>query len=260
MSMPDNTSQKNEQKLWNDELGGFVFVSYEPNNLYFQEFSDINSIDVIRVFYLFPHMNYKGYLVCEDIPMTKKAMFNVFNSNGNSFSKSRFYIFLKKLVDTGIINYEGYENKKIKFNSKYFFKGKLPDSVKMNNGFTRVYIDSIKHLFENTTYYQQRKIGVLFKMIPFIHKESNIISYDPNSSEDCIEPIGIERLSKALGYNINSFHLFLKGLQEIRLQNGEPFMIMNNSTVGRFFVMINPRVVYGGNSVLKWYGKFLRNI
>jgi len=90
------TKELNEDmKIWNNELGGFVFVLFKYCDKLLEQHNEIIPEDITKLFYLATYVDYEGYLIYEDTYMNRKIMMNVLGMTRNPFDK--FYNKLIKL-------------------------------------------------------------------------------------------------------------------------------------------------------------------
>jgi hypothetical protein len=137
------TKELNEQtKEWNNQLGGFIFVLFQYCDLILEEHKDITPEDITKLFYLATYVDYDGFLICENDFMTKDIMMKILK-----VKKRRFDTFFKRMKDAGIFIYQ---KKILKINAEYFIKGEMSKEIQVNNNYSRIYIDSIRFVYENT--------------------------------------------------------------------------------------------------------------
>jgi len=237
----DIESNKTDIQKWNDENGGFIFSLFRYNNCLFNGIPDLIQEDIFKIFYISIYLNYDNYL-----SINKKDMNNLLE-----MSRERFGQFFNKVVNLNILIKDG---KLLKLNNLYLSKGALDKKIKQYNDFTRVYINSIKSLYENNNIRKHSQIGALFKLIPYIHRESNILCF--NQTDDILEinKIITKDILSILDYHRSNS--IKRTFSDIVFINNEP--IIKFSDIG---IIINPRVFYGGNfnilgeisGILKWF-------
>lgn len=246
-----------EIKEWNDFIGGFIFILFKYGDLYFSQFPEIIPQDIAKLFYLATFINYDGYLFLEeeDEFITRTRMKKMLD-----IGTAQFDIFFNKMKECNIFIQE---KKKIKINTDFFLKGEVTKEIKDNFNFTRAYIYSIRYLFENTPKRSQGRLGLYFKLIPFMHRQQNVICWNPDEPVEQMKPMKVKDLKDKIGYHRNSIREFLKMLYSTKLENGEPIVgtFQTEYDRGEAYIIINPRVFYGGNfnlkggknAVLKWF-------
>lgn len=251
-----NTKQLNDgMKEWNKQLGGFVFILFQYGDKIFSQLPELIQEDITKLFYLATYVDYEGILIYNDELMTRRSMQRLIN-----ISREKFSVFFNKLKKLNILIQE--ENI-IKINKEYFLKGEIEKNIKTDFNYTRLYINSIRYLYENVSIRKHRQLGAYFKMIPYIHRQQNTLCWHPDSNADDIELMNIKELREILGYHQNSIERFIHDLLSVQLDNGESILafILHNNDKEKSYIIINPRVFYGGNfdlpgginGIIKWF-------
>jgi len=242
-------------KIWNNELGGFVFVLFKYCDKLLEQHNEIVPEDITKLFYLATYVDYEGYLIYEDTYMNRKIMMNVLGMTRNPFDK-----FYNKLIKLEIFIEN---NKKILINKNYFIKGEIDKKIQKTYNYTRTYINTIKYLYENVSKKQHKRLGMYFKLMPYIHRQQNILCNNPDDNYNKLKLMNVRDLKDILGYHRSSIKSFIKELLSIRLSNGDSILgfFRTEYDEGESFIIINPRVYYGGNfdieggvsGILKWF-------
>ena len=250
-----NKELNENMKEWNKELGGFVFILFEYGDVIFSQSPELIQEDITKLFYLSTFVDYEGNLIHNDNLIIRKDMQKLIN-----ISREKFSIFFNKLKNLGIILEE---NKFIKLNKEYFFKGEIDKSIKSKYNYTRLYVNSIRYLYENVSIRKHKQLGSYFKMIPYIHRQQNTLCLNPESHINDIELMNVIELKNILGYHQNSIKRFMDDLTSIQLDNGYSILafISHNKDKEQSYIIVNPRVYYGGNfdieggvsGILKWF-------
>lgn len=250
-----NKELNEEVKDWNKQLGGFIFVLFKYCNLIMEEYEEITPQDITKLFYLATYVDYDGYLIYEDDYMTKSKMMELLN-----IKQRKFDDFFKKMTNIKIFIYK---NKIIKINTSYFMKGEITKDIQINNNYTRVYINSIRFLYDNVRISQHSQLGMYFKIIPYIHRQKNVLCHNPDCFEEDIQLMNANELKDKIGYHRNGVRKFINTLLGTKLKNGESILVTvrNDPDEGKSFIMVNPKVIYGGNfglrngreTVTKWF-------
>lgn len=243
-----------EMTEWNDELGGFVFVLYKYSNELMSKHKELIPEDVTKLFYLATFVSYDGVLMWENAPMDKKVM-----REKLGMCKDRFLDFLNKMSNLGIVIVEDV----IKINKSYFTKGEIVKEIKKNLDYTRIYVKSIRYLYENVPQRRHGQLGNYFKLIPYIHRQKNVLCHNPNASISEVTPMHVRELQELLGCHRNSVRSFIRDMLSVRLDGNEAILgfFRTEYDEGKSYVIINPKVFYGGNfnledgknSIIKWF-------
>ena len=247
-----------EMKEWNEQLGGFVFVLFKYCDKIFKDYPDITAEDITKLFYLATYVDYGGYLVYEKAYVNRKILKDMLG-----LSLKAFDLFFNKMKNNNIFTQD--EDKNILINKEYFFKGEVNKEVDKHYNYTRVYVNTIRYLFDNVSKSKHKRLGIYFKLIPFIHRQHNTLCWNPDSDKSEIKLMHVRELQELLGYHRNGVRGFIKELLSVKLDNGESILgfFRTEYDEGKSYIIINPKVFYGGNfnldegksSVVKWFSK-----
>jgi hypothetical protein len=253
------TKQLNEEvSEWNEELGGFVFVLFKYCNNLLEQHKEITPEDITKLFYLATYVDYDGYLVYDGQYMTRANMQNILGLSINIFD-----VFFNKMKKIGIFSVDKCKN--IKINKRYFSKGEIDKEIQQYYDYTRVYIDTIRYLYNNVDKRNQKQLGNYFKLIPYIHRQQNTLCHNPSDDISNIKLMTVNELKDILGYHRNGVRGFIKELLSTRLDNNEAILgfFRTEYDEGKSYIIVNPKVFYGGNfklkngrnEVIKWFIK-----
>lgn len=237
-------------------MGGFVFVLFKYCDQIFKDNPELTSDDIIKLFYIATYVNYDGYLIYEDSFMKRKDMNRLLKIHTKNFD-----LFFNKMKKLGILLQD--EDKNIKINQEYFTKGELDKDIQKYYNYTRVYINSIRFLFENVPVKNHKRLGTYFKLIPYIHRQQNTLCWNPESKLDDIKLMHVNDLKEILDYHENGVRKFIKDLLSVRLENNEAILgfFRTEYDEGKSYIIVNPKIFYGGNfnlkdgkyAVMKWF-------
>lgn len=254
-----HTKKLNEElEEWNKELGGFVFVLFKYCNMILQQHKDITPEDITKLFYLATYVDYQGHLVYNNSFMSRSTMQELL-----SMSREKFTNYFNKMKKSNIFVQDN--NKNIKINKEYFAKGEIDKEIKQYYDYTRVYIKTIRYLFEHVPQRKHKQLGNYFKIIPYIHRQQNVLCWNPDSNRNDLRLMHVKDLKDILGYHRNGVRGFIKELLATRLENGEAILgfFRTEYDEGKSYIIINPKVFFGGNfnleegknTITKWFGK-----
>jgi len=230
-----------EIKYWNEELGGFIFVLFKYCDLILNEHPEIKPEDITKLFYLATYVDYNGNLIYNNRYMTKECMMELLH-----IKQRQFDTFFKKMKDSEIFLYK---NKTIKINTNYFIKGEITKEIQLHSGYTRLYINAIRFLYDNVKITKHHQLGMYFKLIPYIHRQKNVLCHNPDSYESDIKLMNVKELKEKIGYHRNGIRKFINELLSTKLKNGESILVSvrNDPDEGKSYIIFNPRIFYGGN-------------
>ena len=245
-----------ELKDWNNELGGFVFVLFKYYNGMMKQHEELIAEDITKLFYLATFVDYTGTLIHNGQPMTRDDM-----QLKLDMSREKFTNFFNKMKQLKIFSQD--ETKNIIMNKEYFCKGDIDKEIKKHMDYTRVYIKTIRYLYENVPQRKQGRLGNYFKLIPYIHRQRNVLCKNPDELREKVDLLHVRELQSILGYTRDSVRSFIREMLSVRLENGEAILgfFRTEYDEGKSYVIVNPKVFYGGNfnlkdgrsEIIKWF-------
>lgn len=199
------------------------------------------SSDLARLIYSLTYMDFDRVLKTESgAYIDKSVLFKIMNVDRKIFNK-----WFDKMIGDNIFMY--IDNTYISVMSEEYIKGDLPQI--RNHHYTKMYNDTIKEIYEVNHGKNMNAMGLIFKMIPYIHKDTNAICSNPKCRDaEKIKYITAGQVAKELGYSDKILQME-KMFSKFRLSNGEPIMLFM-SDGNRFDdrIIINPSIMFGGNS------------
>lgn len=234
---------KTDIQKWNDKNGGFIFLMFLYGQGLFERLDEMLQEDIFKLIYVSTFLEYDSTL-----KINREKMKDLLGLSRNAFD-----IFFNKMKKIELFKDE---EKTITINNQYISKGVLQKYIKQYNDFTRVYINTIRYLYENVPIRKHRQIGSFLKLIPYAHRETNILCWNPISNIEEIKFITLKDFVDILGYSRSNIPKFCNTLRDVKLENGEYIISFIESKI-----IINPRVTYGGNfdieggkdTILKWF-------
>ena len=246
----------NEIREYNDSLGGFVIVLFKYGNILLEEHKEVTPADLTKLFYIATFVNYSGYIIYKKKFVRRKELRKILDLSINAFDT-----FFNKMIKIGIFEYG--ENKNIKINQKYFFKGSVDTDIKKYYNYSRLYVDSIRFLYENVKINNHKYMGLFFKILPYVHRQGNILCHNPECDHKEVDYMTAGDLQKLLGFHIDTIRRFINKMLKVKLRNGQSILIFikNDTNDKNLPVLMNPKIFYGGNfdlpegynSIFKWF-------
>lgn len=222
----------------------------------FNQCDGITRSDVTKLFYLATYVDYQGYLIYNHNFMTRKKLQSVLELNRNNFDS-----FFKKMIELKIIAYD--KNKNIMINKGLFIKGNIDTELIEYSNHTRLYIRSIQYLYRHVPKNQHSQLGNYFKLIPYIHRQRNILCLNPDSLPDDAIPMTVDDLKEVLSCHRHTARKFISDMLKVRLEDDEAIIGFwrTDYDEGLSKVIVNPKVFYGGNfnitggrqEILRWF-------
>lgn len=247
---------KKDKEEWNKELGGFVTMYYIKNELLFSNL-DLEIANISRIIYLATYMDYnssQSNLLIKHgknnriEPLNRKDIGQLLNIKDRTLD-----MFLKNVKENNLL-FE--ENKMYYINPEYFTKGE----VKFNpSEYTRLYINTVRDLFERTTSRQHKQLSYIFQLIPKLHYETNILCHNPHETDlSQVRKMNLKDIACWLNVNTddnkNTNRLKRDLLKYYLMRNGEKhyalkYVIVQSSTGAIDYFVVNPEIVWSGNNI-----------
>ena len=223
----ENIQKEDLFSLHNKELGGFIFTIYEIGKEFNKHDEVLTQSDLTRLVFISTYANFDGVLMeTQKTVMRKKKLQEL-----TALSRSRFQELYSKLLKLEILLEQ---DGRILMNEAYFFKGPIKDhDVGIADSCTRIYINTVRDLYSCTPTKSHKVLGVLFRMIPFLNIEFNIICHNPAERiADEVKPMVLGELADKLGYSCESVGKLKKELQSIKTKEG--MQVVSFNTYGVF--------------------------
>ena len=223
---------RNQQALTR-ELGGFVKVLYYNNEILYGNELGLSKATVTRLLMLSTYLDYDNCLVLE-IPKTKKQAQEVEYMKRKDIqevlglSKNAFDTFMKEITKANILIKE---DKKYKLSSDYFYRGETSKDIY----FSRMYIDTVRELYVNTSTRKHSTLSYVFQLMPFVHWKTNILVKDRMSNIENMEHLNMYDICELLGLETSktSINNMKKELLSFRVvRDGKELYLFNYLKVG----------------------------
>lgn len=172
------------------KYGNFIWNVYTVNE---ENFPNISPATITRLMFISTYLGYDGYLVDKNKNPLQKNDINVLLN----LKKFEFYKTYNELTENNILIES---NGVINLNREMFDKGALQDKdiMKLANDskyITRLYVDSIRKLYNSAFKESHKTLSYLFKIMPYINREYNVFCSNPLEKD----------LSKVRTLNIGDF-------------------------------------------------------
>lgn len=239
--------QKREQEReWairvaaNDErtrrYGNFTFFRYEFLS---DVLSSYNLNQVARLFLMATYLPYRQSNILQyrnGTKISKKELQKLLILSDGSFRR-----FLEDM--SGIIVME---NDGVQLNSSLFERNNIRGQREQTNSFIRIYHKAYRFLYKKLTVRKHQQLGYLIRLIPYLHRTTNIICNNPYvESEENLNTLGMRKICDVIGYEYNQVSRLVKNLQYLTLENGQPVFLYNRD---KDIAAIHPELFYAGSS------------
>lgn len=227
----------------NRELGNFFFVHNNSN------FSDISPATLTRLIYLNTYLDYENnqLMLGKNVPMYRKDLINILGISKAATSRFWNEVSPEYITESEI--------GLIFTNNNFFLRGKLDKSQKSDfYRYRKFFINGVRKLYKSTDTSNHKHLGYIFKMLPYINIEYNVLCYNPlETYYEKISLMTLKDFCEIIGYNVNNIGRLLSIYKHIRFHDGERFCKFVNDGINRIEseIFINPRVLYSGSDYRK---------
>ena len=245
-SLPEASMKTKSVKSINETQ---LYIKEEIGTFFFYFFNELEKIDIppahkFRFLYLSTFLDYGTENLVTKIEgkgnvyfrINKKRLRYILKLSDSELSRT-----MKSLMDINMVYKEGeYFN----INTKYSTTGR--NYKTKETCFVRVFKNSIKSLYETVDFKQHKTLYYLFKILPYINKENNVLCEDRNVSHVCnTQALTMYKVWGKLGMDAQNGIKVYDDLRNIEL-NGE-HLITKLQIADDEFIAINPRLYYAGD-------------
>ncbi len=227
------------QRANNTELGHFYFANKgEP-------FNAVSPENVTRLIYLNTYANYDGVLMLtERTPMKKSDLPKVLGLSVATVSR-----FLKDVAPDYIMeNGDGL----ILPNRDIFMRGTL-DRKANRSMYQKIYIEAVQRLYKAVPIKNHRQLGYLFKLLPHINIEYNLICRNPDETElEKVELISLAEFCNMVGFDVAHIGKLLRIYSNLLFDvdgQMERFCAIAYDGIQKSNakIIVNPHILYSGS-------------
>lgn len=233
-----------EKNEFNDFIkanyGGFYFTNYN------KVLNSLSNQVLVRYIYLCTYIDYDNNLVHDNVKPHK----NIYEKDLETILKLQYRETLKtkkELVQNKLIVIN--KDKTITINKQYCTKGKISTFNKEEK--IRIFRNGIRDIYENATPKQHKQIAIIFKLLPYVNYQYNIVCANPYENDlNAIKPYDIKDICNIVEY-VNTT-LFKKALSKLYV--GDTPAVLLTTALDVTTIFINPRVYYKGNDMtcIRW--------
>lgn len=238
--------KQNEQESYfrrknNEPLGAFFFIPVE------ECFNDISPETVTRLIYLntFTKYNSNSLMLTQRTPMRYKDLASVMNVSKSTVT--RFW-------NEAYPHYLTMQGDNLIFTNKDIFKKGFLKRKKEYTDYQKFYIDGIRKLYNSTSKSNHKHLGYLFKLLPYINLEYNLVCHNPKEKIlDNVELMSMKEFCNQIKYDVTHLDRLLYIYRNIYFEvNGhkERFctMIYDGIEKQNAKIFINPHILYCGSN------------
>ena len=233
------------------KYGSFVWLLYNAGQALDL---GIQPDELTKLIYISTYMGYNNRLmVSENESMTKKQMKNILRVSEDTFHK--FYI---SLTNAEILSED--IDKSLYLNTSIFKRGAIKNVKDIDCNIMRLYIKSVRSLYNEAKISDHRLLSYLFQAIPFVNMSYNILCFNPIETDlKKVKPMVMKDFCSLVGYSPDNDRRLKTKLKGIKINNLPVFSFVDNAD--GLFCYINPNVYYAGNKwdEVKVLGKFQKD-
>ena len=227
------------------ENGKFIFAFFQQASTMEERFPTLTKQDIARLMFIGTYVAWGTNRLQSDNGKRhydKKDLQELVEMSGKRFNE-----LFKRFKDADILHES--ESGELFVNPTIFYRGDLKKhSYDISDlQYTRVFKKTVRDLYAE---FKGRKLGQLatiYSVLPFLNFATNIVCFNPEESSDSlIRPMNLENLSALLGYQ--NTHKLKTALNGIKVDEKPVFTFVEDPYDRRQRrIIVNPRVVYGGN-------------
>lgn len=238
--------KKYYQQYFRKTLGQFYWIYAND------AFSDLQPQTVTKLVMLCTYLYYDDvFRGSTKTTIKKKDIQRILN-----ISKAAAYDFWQEVKDKYIIENNG--DLRIS-ESANIFRGELPKTQEPEViHYQKLYINTIRKLYRATSIRKHKQLGYIFKLLPHLNLEYNILCTDPFEQEiDNIIPLTVGEICTLIGYDISQSTRLIKELQGLTFdyKNQKEYLISyvdsGTNSPRQKKIFLNPRIVYNGSDFRK---------
>lgn len=210
-------------------------------------FGDVSPAMVTRLIYLSTYANYSD----DTLMLTRKTKMKRSDlSDVIGLSKRHTANFWKEIYPIYVMENE---DGTLVLNGEIFKRGRL--KRKSFTAYQQFYDMGVRKLYEAVNGKYHKQLGYLFKLLPFINVEYNLVCHNPfETNIDKVELLSIAEFCRLIGFDISHIGRLLQVYNSVRFEvNGrqERFCTMIYDGLNEYNakICINPNVFYAGSNI-----------
>ena len=243
--------QQKSYKEQNDEESNHYFerrLKEKKKDYYFvsreDEIVDLSPETAARLIYLNSYIDvgHNKLMLSQRTPMRRKDLSRVLNIS--PATASRFW-------DEVYPNYIVEKNDGLMFtNSQFFIRGRL-----QNKSALKFFVESVRTLYESLPTNKHRYLGYVFRLLPFVNIEFNVLCFNPFEKElEKVEMMTLSDLCEYINFDKSNLHRLTNIYKSLRFKinsksHTERFVsfIFDGTDRSQSKVYINPNILYSGS-------------
>ena len=225
-------AKKNRKALLN-ELGYFYFILRE------NQLDKLSAETAARLIYLCTFLSPDNYFMWTQRTHIRKCDLEFVLR----ISRGTKYNFWEEVSG----KYIAEDEKGLKLVNSEIIRGAINGN---GNSYQKLFVTGIRNLYEKTKPTYHKHLGYIYKLLPFINLEYNVICWNPLEQDSkLVNPMTVQEFCKNIGYDAHDFSKLKKIYDSITFtvdDHQEYFLsyVTNGEDKQQFFV--NPHILYCG--------------
>lgn len=233
------------KKLTEIEYGNFFWMFYNINQRIFPMLSNST---ITRLIYLATYINYDTEKISYDNGKTINED-NILDLL--RISRAQYFRFKKEITESGIVSLKDGE---FYLNTSIFKKGKLTFNYEGDETAVKMYINSIREIYETADVESHQSLYYFYNLIPYINREWNIVCTNPfETDKSKIDFITLGEFADIINFDRKSIKRLKKLLWSMRFNEGRSLMVnfIAHPDDDKWKIFVNPRIFCASSDIEK---------
>lgn len=220
----------------------FIWSFFTYNEPYLPNVKDAL---ISRIIYFATFCNEDGYVICNN------SIGDILGTNSNQTQE-----FSRELESNKILKIK---DKRAYISNNFFAIGELE---KVNSDYIRIFVNSSRDLYDSNKLTAHKHLSYIYRMIPYLNRQTNILSKNQKEQDiERFEYMTLKEFCAKVGYDMTHSSRLRMELSKFRIC-GELvvgfFDEITRLTPKGKYVVVNPRLLYGGEINGKNYRKITK--
>lgn len=136
------------------------------------------------------------------------------------------------------------DNGEVILNDELFQYGRIKE---LNENRMRLFCGAVRRLYVRCQPRQHKLLGYIFRMIPFVSKEYNIVCLNPEESDvNMIRPMTLECFCRYIEYDTSNARRLLQDILSVKIDGQQLVKYVSDGKLNTSYLVVNPRAYYAG--------------
>ena len=242
--------EENERNRHRDKKDRFYFVASDIQ-------LNLPPVDAARMIYLATYLDYhtdiltKGY---KKDPIKKADLSKILRVSADTVDR-----FLQAVSPQYL---HADDDGNFHVNGDWFFRGWMKKHREFSH-YQQFYDYAVRKLYESATTGSLKKIGYVFNMLPWISREWNVLSVNPEEDIlDDVQPMSVTEFCEKTGLSQRNIQRTLREIRSIRFKTSRGLERFCSGVDDGAVIVVNPNVLYVGSNInrVKVYDLFFKDV